>query len=51
MEEYFDAIVCGDDVSKGKPDPEIFLKACYKLGLKPENCIVIEDSPAGIKGA
>jgi beta-phosphoglucomutase len=51
MEEYFDAIICGDDVSKGKPDPEIFLKACYKLGLKPENCIVIEDSPAGIKGA
>lgn len=51
MEEYFDTIVCGDDVSKGKPDPEIFLKACYKLELKPENCIVIEDSPAGIKGA
>ena len=51
MEQYFDAIVCGDDISKGKPDPEIFLKACYKLDLKPENCIVIEDSPAGTKGA
>ena len=51
IEGYFDVIVCGDDVSKGKPDPEIFLKACYKLDLKPENCIVIEDSPAGIKGA
>ena len=51
MEEYFDVIVCGDDISKGKPDPEIFLKACYKLKLKPENCIVIEDSLAGIKGA
>ena len=51
VEQYFDAIVCGDDISKGKPDPEIFLKACYKLDLKPENCIVIEDSPAGINGA
>ena len=51
MEEYFDTIVCGDDISKGKPDPEIFLSACYKLDLKPEECIVIEDSPAGIKGA
>lgn len=51
ISKYFDMVVCGDDVSKGKPDPEIFLKACEGLGLTTEECIVIEDSSAGIKGA
>ena len=49
--KYFNAIVSGDDVSNGKPDPEIFLKAADKLGVLPEECIVIEDSPAGIEAA
>ena len=49
--QYFDAIVCGDDVVNSKPDPEIFLKAAKKIGAKIEKCIVIEDSEAGIKAA
>lgn len=51
LEECFDAIICADDVTKSKPDPEIFLVAAEKLSTKPEKCIVIEDSPAGICAA
>ncbi|NME84244.1 HAD family phosphatase [Clostridium sp. SM-530-WT-3G] len=51
LDKYFDEIVTGDDISNGKPDPEIFLKAADKLGVKPEECIVVEDSPAGIQAA
>lgn len=47
--EYFDDSICGDEVSHGKPDPEIFLTACQKLGVKPEEAIVLEDSEAGIR--
>jgi beta-phosphoglucomutase len=47
----FDAIVCGDDVSRGKPDPEVFLKAAAKLGESPKECIVFEDSVAGVTAA
>jgi beta-phosphoglucomutase len=47
----FTAIVDGNDVSKAKPDPEVFLIAAEKLGLKPENCFVIEDAAAGIEAA
>lgn len=49
--EMFDAIICGEDVNNNKPDPEIFLKAAEKLEVTPKECIVIEDSLAGIKGA
>ena len=38
-------------VTKGKPNPDIFLKAAELLGLAPEACIVVEDSPAGIRAA
>ncbi|OOM75658.1 phosphorylated carbohydrates phosphatase [Clostridium puniceum] len=51
IEDLFDTIVCGDEIEKGKPDPEIFLKAAGKLSIKAENCIVVEDSLAGIKAA
>lgn len=51
LEEVFDAIICSDDVSKSKPDPEIFIVAANKLNKIPEECIVIEDSPSGIKAA
>ena len=51
LDKYFDVIVTGDDITKGKPDPEIFLKAANKLGVLPEECIVVEDSPAGIQAA
>lgn len=49
--ERFDAIVDGTDVSKAKPDPEVFLMAAEKLNTNPENCIVFEDSVAGVQAA
>jgi beta-phosphoglucomutase len=49
--EYFNAIVDGNDVSKAKPDPEVFLIAAKLLNMKPENCIVFEDSVAGVEAA
>jgi mannitol-1-/sugar-/sorbitol-6-phosphatase len=44
-------MVTSDDVSQGKPDPEGYLKAADRLGVKPENCLVIEDAIAGVKAA
>ncbi|MFQ7000932.1 MAG: HAD family hydrolase [Clostridium sp.] len=51
IENIFHAIVCSEDITNSKPDPEIFLKAAEKVCVNPENCIVIEDSEAGIKAA
>jgi len=48
---FFDAIVDGTMVEQGKPHPETFLKAAEMLHLKPEDCIVFEDAPAGIRAA
>ena len=45
------AIVTGRDVTQGKPDPQIFLKAAEKLGLPPNRCAVVEDAPAGVAAA
>ena len=47
----YDEIICGDMVKKTKPDPEIFLTAAGKLGIRPENCLVLEDSRQGIFAA
>ena len=47
----FTAIVDGNDVSKAKPDPEVFLIGAQKLNMKPENCIVVEDAIAGVEAA
>lgn len=47
----FDVVIDGTNVSKAKPDPEVFLKAAEGLGQEPENCIVFEDSVAGIRAA
>lgn len=47
----FDVVICEDDLEKGKPDPEPYLKASKKLGLLPEECIAIENSPLGIESA
>lgn len=47
----FKAIVSGDDVQKGKPHPEIFLTTASLLGLSPNSCVVLEDSPLGIMAA
>ena len=49
--DYFQAVVGAIDVSHGKPDPEIFLLAAEKLGAAPADCVVFEDTPAGIKAA
>jgi len=48
---FFDAVICGDMVTKSKPDPEIFLKAAAALGVKPCDAVVIEDSYNGIRAA
>ena len=47
----FEAIIDGSRVSKGKPNPQIFLKAAEELKARPEDCVVFEDSLAGIKAA
>ncbi|OIQ37938.1 MAG: beta-phosphoglucomutase [Bacteroidetes bacterium MedPE-SWsnd-G1] len=49
--DLFDAIVDGNDVSKAKPDPEVFLIAAEKLKTAPANCVVIEDAIAGVEAA
>lgn len=46
---YIDASVCGDEVSKNKPNPEIFLTAAEKLGVESRDCMVFEDSHAGLR--
>lgn len=48
---YIDDSICGDEVTHGKPDPEIFLKACEKAGVSIKDAIVLEDSEAGIEAA
>jgi HAD superfamily hydrolase (TIGR01509 family) len=47
----FDCIVSGQDVSESKPSPQTYLLAAEKLGTTPSNCVVIEDSPLGVKAA
>jgi beta-phosphoglucomutase len=49
--DKFSAIVTGRDVTRGKPDPQVFLLAAKRLGLPPARCCVIEDAPAGIEAA
>jgi len=51
IKEYFDIIISGEDVKNGKPAPDIYLKAAKAFDLPPENCIAIEDSPAGMLSA
>jgi beta-phosphoglucomutase len=51
LRKHFDAIVDGNDVSNAKPDPEVFLIAAKLLDMKPEDCIVFEDSVAGVEAA
>ncbi len=49
LETAFDAIVSAEDVSQGKPDPEVFLKAAERLKLEPQRCLVFEDAYVGIE--
>lgn len=48
---HFDYIICGDEIERSKPDPDIFLKVAQKLGCDPANCLVLEDSEAGVQAA
>lgn len=51
MSDTFDAVCDGTDITRGKPDPEVFLKAAELLGVAPCNCLVIEDAEVGIDAA
>jgi HAD superfamily hydrolase (TIGR01509 family) len=48
---YFSASACGDEVSQSKPQPDIYLLAAKCIGVEPEYCVALEDSPAGIMAA
>lgn len=48
---FFDAVSDGTNITRSKPDPEVFLKAAEYLGLAPEECLVVEDAKAGIDAA
>lgn len=51
IKSYFHSTTGGDQVKKGKPDPEIFLQAADKLNIAPKNCLAFEDTESGIKSA
>lgn len=48
---YFDAVSDGTNITRSKPDPEVFLKAAQMLGIDPKHCLVVEDAQAGIEAA
>lgn len=50
-DDVFDAVSDGTNITKSKPDPEVFLKAAEYIGLPPEECLVVEDAVAGIEAA
>jgi beta-phosphoglucomutase len=49
IKDLFDAVADGNNITKAKPDPEVFLKAADMVGVKPGDCIVFEDAVAGIQ--
>lgn len=49
--EHFDRIICSDMVKEGKPSPDIYAYACQQLGLQPQRCFAVEDSPNGVTSA
>jgi beta-phosphoglucomutase len=51
LKKYFQVVVSAEQAGKSKPEPDVFLLASEKLGIKPANCLVVEDSPNGIKAA
>lgn len=51
LEEAFSALSTGEDVTHGKPDPEVFLVAARRLQLEPARCVVLEDAPQGVEAA
>lgn len=51
IEKYFEFYISNEDVSKGKPDPEMYNKAISKMNLKPKECLILEDNENGIRAA
>lgn len=51
LEGYFDRLISAVQVAEGKPSPDIYLYACEQLGLAPEDCLAVEDSPNGVLSA
>ena len=51
LNDYFDAVADGNEIKNSKPDPEVFLLAAKKLGINPEECLVVEDADAGVEAA
>ena len=51
LDGFFDAVSDGNNITKSKPDPEVFLKAAEMLGIAPEKCLVVEDAIAGADAA
>lgn len=51
LRKHFDAVVGAADVARGKPHPDVFLKAAERCGVLPEHCIVFEDAPLGVEAA
>lgn len=51
VSDWFDEVVTCDDVARGKPEPDVFLRAAELVGVAPERCLVLEDAPAGILAA
>lgn len=51
LADFFDAIADGTDITRSKPDPEVFLISAAKLGIDPKDCAVVEDAKAGIEAA
>ena len=51
LAKYFDPVVTGDEVKRGKPAPDIFLLAASRLGVAPEDCLVLEDADTGARAA
>lgn len=49
--DYFDVIIGNDEVTNAKPHPEIYLTAFEKLGVTPDECVIVEDSPHGVESA
>jgi 2-haloalkanoic acid dehalogenase type II len=51
LEDLFDVTVAADEVARAKPAPDLFLAAAERLGVAPEDCVAVEDSPSGVEAA
>ena len=51
LDSYLDLVISNQDVVKGKPDPEMYLKAMQSLNVRPDECLILEDNEHGIQAA